>query len=239
MKKVLIGIGTCTDYEYIEKHCIPKILAQTFKDFDILLVDNSEEPLHAMQLMKDFPQVKIEHIKRPVFFRDACKEVRQYIVDHAVYNCYEYLFFVDIDFLLEPDTLEKLMSHNVDFVTAPIGYMHRPETTCFLQNFEEKRCSQTPHLPPLKGLTWEEIKKAPDFMEIIACGLSCALLKCIHLPGIKFKVTHETTAFFEDLWFCADLIKQGVKIHMDSTINTIHAHVKIIERGWRELNPSL
>lgn len=239
MKKVLIGIGTCTDYEYIEEFSLPKILAQTYKDFDLLLVDNSDDPLHSLKLLKDFPEARVEHINRPTFFRDACKEVRQYIIDYALFNGYEYLFFVDIDFLLEPDTLEKLISHNVDFVSAPIGYMHRPETTCFVQNYKEKRMSKVPFLPPLRGLSWTEIEGAPDFSEIVAAGLSCALVKCRILPGIKFRVTHEVQAFMEDILFCSDVKKRGFKIFLDSTIKTIHAHVQILERNWRELNKSL
>ena len=234
MKKVLIGIGTCSNFDYVEKHCLEKIFSQTYRDFDVLLVDNSKDIIHSMHLRHDFPEANVIHIKRPALFRDACKEIRQYIVDYAIYN-YEFLFFVDIDFILQEDTLAKLLHHNVDFVTAPIGYMHQAFSTCFLQDFEEKRSSKLPYLPPLKPITWTMMKHKPYFIEIIAVGLSCALVRCSILPGIKFRVTHKQKAIMEDFYFCSDIRKKGIKLFLDKTISTIHAHVKMPEREWRRL----
>ncbi|KKM95055.1 hypothetical protein LCGC14_1192050 [marine sediment metagenome] len=236
MKKVLIGIGTCENFEYVEEHCLGKIFSQTYKDFDVLLVDNSEDIIHSMHLRSRWgSEAKIMHIDRAAIFRDACKEIRQYILDYALYNNYEFLFFVDIDIILEEDTLTKLISHNLDFVTAPIGYMYQTYSTCFVQDFEEKRSSKVPYLPPLKPITWTMMEYEPYFMEIIAVGLSCALVRCSILPGIKFKVTHQIQAMMEDFFFCSDIRKKGVKLFLDKTIHTIHAHVKMPERKWRRL----
>ncbi len=235
MKKVLIALGTCDRFDYCEEHCLSKIFAQTYKDFDVLIVDNSEGINHEMELRSKFPHTKIVHLNRPPIFREATKQVRQFIVDYAVSNGYEFLFLVDIDFIIPLDTLEKLIKHDVDFVTAAIGYMHQAYSTCLVQNFESKSISKVPGFPVLKPIMWAQMKEPPLFMEIMACGLACALIKCQVLPGIKFRVSHKQMAFLEDLLFCADLQKRNVKLFLDKTIETIHVHVKIEERNWRKL----
>ena len=237
MKKVLIGIGTCDNFDYIEEHCLSKVFAQTFEDFDILLVDNSEEIIHSMELRKKFPDTKIIHISRPNIWRDACKELRQYITDYAVFNGYEFLLFLDIDMIIQEDTLEKLISHDIDFVTAPVGYMHQAFSTCFVQDFDARRMGRVPYLPPLRPITWTMMKYEPYFMEILAVGLACALVKCSILNGIKFRVSHESKAFMEDILFCSDIKKKGIKLFLDKTLETIHAHCKNPERSFRRLNP--
>ncbi len=236
MKRVLIGIGTFENFKYIEEHCLRKVFDQTFQDFDILLVDNSEDISHSLELKNTFPNTEIHHIKRPNIWRDACKEMRQYITDYAVFNGYEFLFFLDIDMIIQEDTLEKLISHDVDFVTAPVGYMHQPFSTCFLQDFDALRMSRVPFLPPLKPISWAMMKYEPYFMEIVAVGLACALVKCSILTGIKFRVSHESMAFMEDILFCSDIRKKGVKLFLDKTMETIHAHCKNPERNFRRLN---
>ncbi len=237
MKKVLIGIGTCDHFDYIEGPCLKKVFDQTFQDFDILLVDNSEDVTHSLELKQKFPNINIIHINRPNIWRDACKEMRQYITDYAVYNGYEFLFFLDIDMLIQEDTLEKLISHDVDFVTAPIGYMHQDLSTCFLQDFDANRMSRIPSLPPLKAISWAMMKYEPMYMEIVAVGLACALVKCSILTGIKFRVSHDSMAFFEDIMFCSDIRKKGIKLFLDKNMETIHAHCKNPERGFRRLKP--
>ena len=237
MKKVLIGIGTSNYFEYVEEHCLSKVFGQTFQDFDLLIVDTSEEMGHYLKLLRKYPYTKIIHIKRPALWRDTCKELRQAILDYAIYNGYEYLFFLDIDMIIQKDTLEKLMSHDVDFVTAPIGYMSQPFSTCFIQDFDARRMTRVPYLPPLKPITWTMMKYEPFFLEIVAVGLSCALIKCNILHGIKFKISHESMAFMEDILFCSDIRKKGIKLFLDKTLETIHVHTKNPERTWRRLNP--
>ncbi len=233
MKKVLIGIGTCNKYDYVEKHCLEKVFAQTYKNFDVLLVDNSKGKTHFMKLMTQFPKANVVHIDRAPFFRDALREVRQYIKDYTVNHGYEYLFFVDIDHLLEEDSLEKLISHNVSFITGGIGYLHRDDSTCFIRDYTIAKPSFVPGMLPCKCITWEEMKHPPFFMEIHGCGLSTCLIKSNILIGMNFYVSHKQTCFMEDMIFCADLHNKGIKIYLDKTVKPLHLHVMMSQRAFR------
>ena len=230
MKKVLIAIGTCDRFAYCEDHCLSKIFAQTYKDYDLLVVDNSEDVDHFMGLKERYPHVNIIHKDRPPIFREATKQIRQFIVDYAVTKGYDYLFLVDIDFIIPEDTLEKLITHKCEFVTAAIGYMHQAHSTCLVQDYDSQKVSFVPIFPVLKPITWAEMKEPPFLQEILASGLACRVL-----PGIKFRITHKQMAFMEDILFCADLKQMGVSLYVDKTIETIHAHTKMEERNWRRL----
>jgi len=233
--KILIGMGTCDKFKYAEEHVIPKILAQTYSDFDFLIVDNSSFRHYEVELKLRYPQAKIIHLQRPKYFRDAVGQVRKYITDYAVANGYDYLFFVDADFIIEPDTLEKLLRHKADFVTAIIGYLHQQEnfTSVCLKSNDTSKISKIPGLPPVTAIKFSELDDPPNFQQITCCGLSCCLIDCRTLIGINFYVSHQHMAFLEDFIFCRDIQRKGFKLFVDKTIRPFHLHRMMPERNFR------
>jgi len=239
--KILVGMGTCDMFKYAEEHVISKILAQTYSDFDFLITDNSEFRHYEAELKLRYPQAIIKHLSRPKYFRDAVGQVRKYITDYAVANGYDYLFFVDADFIIELDTLEKLLRHKTDFVTAVIGYLHQPNnfTSLCLPSKDPSKVSKIPGLPPLTAIKFSELDNPPSFQEIVACGLSCCLIDCRLLIGINFYVSHEHQAFLEDFIFCRDIQRKGFKLFVDKTIRPFHLHRMMPERNFRASNSGL
>lgn len=233
--RVLIGIGTCDKFEYCEEHLLKSIFAQTYKDFDVLLVDNSSDRIYEMKLKANWPEVNIVHLIRPKFFRDAVGQARQFIMKYALSHGYEYLFFIDADHILEKDSLKKLISHDVDFISAQIGYLHKDWSTNFLPEPNPKKTAKIPGLPALRAITYEEMKEPPFFLEITACGLACVLIKTKVMLGMNFFVSHGSGPFLEDLVFCADLRKKGIKLHLDKTVKPFHLHVIMPERAFRKI----
>ena len=232
--KVLIGIGTFENFEYVEKHSIKKILDQTYKNFDVLIVDNSKDLKHMMNLRTQFPSVIVEHISRPRYLRDALREMRQFVSNYAISHGYDYLLFVDVDHLLEKNTLEKLISHKKDFVTAVIGYPHQDYSTCFIRDYKETRPSYVPAMPPLKALFYDVLEKETELIQILAAGLACALINVRVMMGINFYCTHRQAAMMEDMIFCADLNKKGIKLYCDPNVKPFHLHVKMAARNFRD-----
>ena len=181
-----------------------------------------------------FPKAIIEHIPRPKYLRDALREMRQFISNYAISHGYDYLLFVDVDHLLEKDTLEKLISHKKDFVTAVIGYPHQDYSTCFIRDYKETRPSYVPAMPPLKPLYYAELEKETNLIQILASGLACALINVKTMLGINFYCTHKQAAMMEDLIFCADLNKRGIKLFCDPNVQPFHLHVKMAARNFRD-----
>ncbi len=232
--KVLIGIGTCDKFEYCDEHMIKSVLNQTYKNFDILIVDNSFDLTYFSTLMKMNLPAKVIHRPRAKYFRDALMDNRQFIVNHCIAGNYDSLLFIDADHVLELDTLEKLVKHNKDMITGNIGYLHQEFSTCYLQDFDQKKPSKVAGIPPLKAISYKDMEKPPFLMEIIGCGLACALIKTHVLIGIKFQNTHSIKAFMEDLFFCKDLREKNVKIFLDKTVKPMHLHTFIPDREFRQ-----
>lgn len=236
MKKVLIGIGTCDRFAYCEEHCFGAAYNQSYKDFDVLIVDNSKTTEYSTFLRAKYPWAIIKHIaNRPLYYRDALGQSRKAVVDFAVANGYEYLFFLDADFIIEKNTLERLISHNVDFCTAVIGYMHHHlnKTTCFVKEPDPKVRSKIPGLPGVKALSYTEVDFLPELSEIVACGLSCALVKSKFLSGINFYISHNNQSFLEDVIFIRDIKRKGARIWLDRTLKPMHLHIMMPERSNR------
>ncbi len=234
--KVLIGIGTCDKFEYSEKHCLDLIRKLDYENYDVLLVDNSKDINHYFDLIKKYPDFTVKHLKRPQYFRDAVGQVRKFIVDYCVMNNYDYLFFVDIDFLIKPDTLDKLVDNNVDFVTTIIGYMHKETTTIFRPIKSNKQINMISGMPAVRGITWREFDegKLPDLIPIVYCGLSCALIKTKWLIGMNFYIAHSHMAFMEDGIFCRDMQRKGAKLFCNTTLKPFHLHIFMGERMMRQ-----
>jgi len=226
--KVLVGIGTCDKFSYIEKHCFDSIRKQTYKDFDVLIVDNSKGIFHYFDLVTKNTDFKVIHIKRARYFRDALAQVRKKIIDYAFFNKYDYLFFADVDHIFEPDTLKKLISHKKDFVSGLIGYLHKETCTIFKNGASSKRYNQ---YEPYK---WKDLEGSNKLIEIEGSGLACALIKTHFLLGIDFHVSHKRMGFGEDLLFCSDLKNKGAKLYCDTSVKPTHAHIFMPERLARK-----
>ena len=231
--KVLVGIGVASQFDYVIDKCLKTVFEQDYDNFDVLLMDNSKDSTYHLTLMSKFPKAIIEHFKRPIYFRDALTQAREKIKDYAIIHGYDYLLFVDVDHILKPDTITKLISHKKDFITACIGYLHQDYSTCFIRDWSETKPSFVPGLSPCKPIYYEEMKKPPFLMEIMCCGLACALIKVPVLLGMHFYNSHKQTAFMEDLIFCSDLQKKGIKLFLDKTVNPFHMHVMMAERVHR------
>ena len=229
-------MGTCSKFSYCEEEVIDAILKQTYSNYDFLIVDNSSNLLYYSQLMMKYPNVI--HINRQKYFRDSLGSVRKAIKDYAVNRGYDYLFCVDADMVIQPDTLKKLMKHNKEFVTAAIGYMHDRfgRTTCYVKHKDPNKIGKMPGQPALEALLFSQMKDLPGLTEIVSCGLSCCLIKVSNLIGMDFYISHKEMAFLEDRVFCRDLAAKGIKIWLDTTILPLHLHMMMTERNFRQIS---
>jgi glycosyltransferase involved in cell wall biosynthesis len=232
--KILVGIGTCDKFDYCEEELFKRLEMQTFQNFDTLIVDNSEDQFYSTQLTLKYKNAKVFHLKRPKYFRDAVAQARSFITEYASVNNYDYLIFIDADFLIDENTILRLILPKKDFMTAAIGYMHKPLTTCFVQH-PFKTESKIEGLPAMIGLPYEFIDKTDmKMIKIVACGLSCCCLSRKAFENYKFEASHEKNQFMEDIMFCRDAAKKGIEIWLDPKLRPIHLHRLLPERVFRE-----
>jgi len=236
--KILIGMGTCDKFGYCEKEVINSILQQSHSDYDFLIVDNSKDIMYSTNLRMKYPEALVVHLERPRYFRDAVGQARQFILNHAVFNFYDYLFFVDADFLLNKDNLTNLLSHKKDFVTGVIGYPNnlKDQTTVCIKSNKPTKVLNLSGLPPVRPILLTELDKLPNLKEITCCGLSCCLISHRALLNMNFYVDHGQQAFLEDFVFCRDLNRKGISLFLDKNVLPEHLHKFMPERYLRNKN---
>lgn len=179
---------------------------------------------------------------------------RNEIVDLAVSNKYsaDYLMFCDGDQVFKKDTLTRLLASLEDDVDGVTGIYFRksPPHRCVVgkyspwsEHLENKRTSlesqgfiaedgqQTLYYKPL--LYFDVVQRVHAF------GMGCILLKTeffknLERPYFKYVNGHSTGGDFtylghsEDMWFCSQLYKKGVKILCDPKVQVGHVTEKVI-----------
>lgn len=149
-------------------------------------------------------------------------ENRNYCVVQAQINKSDYLFFVDDDMTFPPDTLERLLAHNVDIVgvnsysrilplSSTVGLMN--------ENGEYKHPDKYPE--------WE--MKIPDtlfkayFVGTGVCLIKMSVFEKIKKPYFEFKMAKNGMMLHgEDGTFCEKAKKAGIDVWCDPTIKIGH-----------------
>lgn len=180
MKKILIAIPTA---RYIE--------ADTFKSiYDLEIPEGHETTFQT-------------------FYGYRIDQVRNLISDWVVRG-FDYLFAVDHDVTFAPDTLKKMLSHNVDVVSG-IYRQRIPEQKIEIYDLNQQR------------MRMEDLAGKP-LVQIGGCGFGCALVK----KEVMIKVGYPQFEYYpaldhnytisEDNDFCKKVTNAGFSIWCDPTI---------------------
>ena len=207
MKKILIAIPTA---RYIE--------AETFKSiYDLEIPEGYETTFQT-------------------FYGYRVDQVRNLIADWVVRG-FDYLFAVDHDVTFAPDTLKKMLSHNVDVVSG-IYRQRVPEQKIEIYDLNQYRMSM------------EQLYGKP-LVQIGGCGFGCVLVKKevmvkVGYPQFEYHpaLDHNNTKS-EDNDFCRKVTNAGFSIWCDPTIlcghigsTTMHVEVNFdpVLQRLRELH---
>ena len=189
-KKILIAIPTARNIEAI-----------TFKSiYDLEVPDGYETTFQ-------------------FFFGYQVDQVRNLIADWVVNGKYDYLFSVDSDISFPPDTLKRLVAHDVDAVSGV--YRQRNADVQIIELFESNDQGGFTHIP------YEKLK-GQGLYEVGAMGFGCSLIKHkvfadIGYPQFQyFSAIDHANTFSEDLDFCRKAKNKGFKIYADTSIICEH-----------------
>lgn len=139
-------------------------------------------------------------------------QIRNLIADWA--TRYDYLFSVDSDVSFAPDTLKKLIEHNVDVVSGL--YIQRKPGQHILEIYRNG-----------VNVPYSEIKDQ-GLVEVDGCGFGCVLVKsevirAIGYPQFVYKsaIDHRNTVS-EDTYFCSQARARGYRVWADTSIQCNH-----------------
>lgn len=167
------------------------------------------EGIARMQL--DFNHVRtIQNLFIPI--------ARTRLAQKAIDENYEYIFWLDDDMVLPPNTIPKLLSFQKDIVTAL---------------YHQKGGEYLPNIYVYKGynnktgwydynniVLWEE----DTLVEVEGCGFGTMLTKTDVFRNIK-KPWFRDVGGGEDFYFCRKALKAGYKIYCDTSLQAGHLTV--------------
>lgn len=152
------------------------------------------------------------------FYGYNIDQVRNLIADWVVKG-FDYLFSVDSDIAFEPDTLKKLLAHNVDMVSGL--YIQRKPGQHILEVYEHNGHGGVGNIPYGKIA-------GRGLVEIASCGFGCVLVKAEVIRSMPYPhfeyhsaIDHRNTVS-EDVDFCRKALAKGFRIWADTSIRCRH-----------------
>lgn len=158
---------------------------------------------------------------------------KNFIIDYAISNNYDYLFFVDSDLILHPNLIEHLKTANKDIISEIFWskwHNDRPfEPNVWL--FDEydlvpKRLGET---LSEKEMTIRESKflnklKIPGIYEVGGLGACTLISRVALLKGVNFQPIKNLTIHGEDRFFCIRAAVLDLSLFVDTYYPAYHIY---------------
>ena len=155
---------------------------------------------------------------------------RNRIVQLALENKSDYIFFIDADMIFPPDSLIRLLNRNVDIVHALSFRRTTPHYPCIFNWNEKEKCYET----------IDYSKEDNDLISIDAAGSACTLIKTDVFKKLKVPwYYYKNHTFSSDLTFSSNAKDAGFNIWVDRTLKIGHLGEEIIvteESYFKELS---
>ena len=211
-QKILIGCPTSQHKEYSIKEYLEGVENLTYKNFDLVLVDNSEDETY-------FNKLKIlgVNVIKGKYFESAKDRVvhsRNILRKYCLDNNYDYLLSLEQDVVPPKDAIERLLKHDKDITGGLYFYLGDDKKTLLPMLWVHYQGEYA------KRLMIHEVPEN-ELIEAITCGLGCVLIKREVLEKIEFRhVKNEEP--WDDLWFCEDAREKGFKVYVDTGVRCKH-----------------
>ena len=172
------------------------------------------------------------HLFVPVFphgeFIQDIAKARNNIVEQAYRHSCSDLIFMDTDQVYPKDTITKLLSHPKDIVGAVVHRRYPPFEPILMRG----GIGQYFHIPDTECYSG-------DLVEVDATGCGCLKINMDVFQNFQrepFKISESAGKVVgEDIYFCAEALKHGYKIFVDTSIQVGHLSNYLINRSTYEL----
>lgn len=241
--RILVGCPTHESQEYALKEYAKAVKSLTYKNFEILLVDNSE----GNEYLKKPKKHALNAIKGPSqgSTRERIMNSRNILRKKFLEGNYDYLLSLEQDVIPPPNIIETLISRNTPVISGlyfniytnnfgkkelkPVAYAivsdaefevlktdTKYEGTAIRRKIESGRVKGPQDINA--QLSSREVL-GNKLLNVFFTGLGCMLIKREVLEKIKFRYT-ETS--FDDYAFCFDAQINKYKIWLDTSARCNH-----------------
>ena len=224
--KILVGCPTSEHKEYCLKEYIEAIKNLSYKNYNILLVDNSKDDRYYNKIKSlGINVIKDKYLERA---RDRIVHSRNIIREYVLDNGYDYFLSLEQDVIPPKDIIERLLRHDKDIVSGV--YFKEFITKSGLKNILPLLYNSKEGYEYLFQLNEDDIS-GNKLIKVRGCGLGCVLIKRKVLDVIKFRYDDKNKAF-DDMWFSYDANKKGFFIYSDTGVRCKHL---IREMNWNKI----
>jgi hypothetical protein len=138
---------------------------------------------------------------------------RNHIVNEAIKNNSDYLFWIDADMTFQADSLIRLLDRNVDICHALSFRRIKPYYPCLFKWNEKENSYET----------IDYSKSETDLISVDAAGSACTLIKMDVYKKLKYPYYYyRDNLISSDLTFSENVKKAGHSIYVDRTLKTGH-----------------
>lgn len=158
--------------------------------------------------------------------------LRNNIVEKAIQSGATKLLMCDVDQVYHPDTVTKLLSHNLPIVGALVHRRYPPFDSLMMRKI--KVDESTDRYDSIDE--WED----GELIEVDATGAGCimydmAVFRKMPNPWFKSRYNPDGSPIGEDFGFCEDLKMAGYRIFVDTSVPAGHLANMIINTATNRL----
>lgn len=155
------------------------------------------------------------------------------IIDYAIKENYDYLFFVDSDLILYPNLIEHLKTQNKDIISEIFwtkwhkGKPLEPNVWLFDEyDLVPKRLGEklTEQEKEIRTAQFLESLKIPGVYEVGGLGASTLITRKALLAGVNFEPIKNLTIPGEDRFFCVRAVVLGFDLFVDTYYPAYHIY---------------
>ncbi len=218
LPKVLVGCPTHEVKDYCLELYAKAAKALTYKNFDVLLVDNSPTD----DYLQKIKSLGLPAIKGP-YFETAVERIiasRNLLRQKFLEGGYDFLLSLEQDNLPPPDVIERLLAHNKKIIAGAYFNVKKNlhgETKPMAMLWSKVGETVAYHLDE------EFIFDKPGLYEVAACALGCTLIAREVLEKIEFRHGIKLDEGWDDMFFCRDANAAGYEIFADTSVFCQHA----------------
>lgn len=155
------------------------------------------------------------------------------MIDYAKKNDFDYIFFIDSDIVLNPNTLKHLISRNVDIVSNIFWTKWTPITDLLPQvwmqdeatfykrdwdvSYSESEINQ-------KNNDFVNMLKVPGIYKVGGLGACTLISKNAIRKGVSFSLIDNVSFWGEDRHFCIRARVLGIELYVDTVYPAYHIY---------------
>lgn len=240
LEQFLLGLeevdktGFSLSYYFVDDNVDPEssaMLEAFARKHDALIKKGSE--LTDLDSFSKYVSDEITHLWDPTTIRKVAY-FKDSIIEYAVENKFDYLFFVDSDIVVDKRTIRQLASRNVDIISNVFWTQWQPnwelEPQCFWMPALNVQ-SVKPFAPPISREESRQLQRnffakmrIPGMYKVDGLG-ACTLISWDALAkGARFKEIPNLALLGEDRHFCVRAGALGYTLYFDTVYPVYHIY---------------